>query len=153
MDSRNTFHTPATYALTRLDYLVVTAALVGLVVYHLPETRLGPFTAAFVWIDLVGYLPGALWYARSGGTRRSIPAVFPVLYNVTHSFATNAVVAAVWYLVAGRLEWAMLALPIHLCGDRGLFGNIYKPFGLAFQPVQHPAFARFLGEFQGAGRW
>jgi len=29
----------------------------------------------------------------------------------------------------------MLAIPIHYLGDRGIFGNIYKPTSLSFEPV------------------
>jgi hypothetical protein len=40
----------------------------------------------------------------------------------------------VWAVLAGGPEWAMLAVPIHLSGDRGLFGNVYKPVSLPFEP-------------------
>ena len=31
----------------------------------------------------------------------------------------------------------MLAVPIHLSGDRGLFGNTLKPVELSFEPRRH----------------
>jgi hypothetical protein len=47
----------------------------------------------------------------------------------------------------------MLAQPIHLCGDRGLFGNLYKPLELSFEPVMHPSIEKFNLDFQGEGPW
>ena len=44
---------------------------------------------------------------------------------------------ALWAYAHGGFEWAMLAVPIHLSGDRGLFGNTLKPFELSFEPQQH----------------
>ena len=49
--------------------------------------------------------------------------------------------AAAWAAASGSFEWAMLALPIHLSGDRGFFGNTYKPASLPFEPVPHAAVA------------
>ncbi len=46
-----------------------------------------------------------------------------------------------WVLAFGW-EWALLAIPIHLLGDRALFGNALKPFSVPFEPEAHPAFAR-----------
>jgi hypothetical protein len=46
----------------------------------------------------------------------------------------------------------MLAFPIHLSGDRGLFGNTYKPVSLPFEPhavghmALHPAGHRVAEE-------
>ena len=40
-------------------------------------------------------------------------------------------------------EWALLALPIHLFGDRAIFGNFLKPFGLSFEPSTHPLYREF----------
>ena len=89
---------------------------------------------AFAAIDLIGYLPGARAFRRAG--KRPIPAVYHHLYNVTHNFLTAAVVTAVWALSAGGLEWAMLALPLHLAGDRGIFGNGFKPVALPFEAAR-----------------
>jgi hypothetical protein len=56
-----------------------------------------------------------------------------------HSLLTAGLVAGVWCLTIGP-EWALLALPLHLFGDRALFGNFLKPFGFAFEPATHPAY-------------
>jgi hypothetical protein len=54
--------------------------------------------------------------------------------------------AIIWCLTIGP-GWALLAIPIHLLGDRALFGNSFKPWGTSFEPQVHPAFARFEREF------
>ena len=41
---------------------------------------------------------------------------------------------ALWAYAIGGFEWAMLAVPIHLCVDRGVFGNTLKPIELSFEP-------------------
>jgi hypothetical protein len=44
-------------------------------------------------------------------------------------------IIGIWaFFLGGQLEWAMLAFPIHLSGDRGIFGNVYKPLSLPFEP-------------------
>jgi hypothetical protein len=32
-------------------------------------------------------------------------------------------------------------------GDRALFGNSYKPFGVAFEPEEHPAYLTFQRQY------
>jgi hypothetical protein len=71
---------------------------------------------------------------------RWLPAL--VLFVYMHSFVTQAAVIGIWIAVAGP-EWALLAVPIHLCGDRALFGNFLKPFRVPFEPKALPAFVRF----------
>ena len=117
-------------SLLRLEALVGLAAAVGLALAHAREIRFPAFALLFVTIDLVGYLPGAIAHRRAKGGR--ISPVFHALYNTTHSFVTNALVAGAWILAFGA-EWALLAIPIHLCGDRALFGNFYKPLQGAFE--------------------
>jgi hypothetical protein len=154
VDLKNRFHTAETYRWMRLDYTILLAVLLGLAAVHWREIRWIPFIVAFSWIDLVGYIPGAIWYRRHGeGERRRIPATFHHLYNFTHSMGVNALLLGIWYLAVGGWEWAMLAAPIHLAGDRGLFGNVYKPVDLAFEPVLHPAFEAFTKRLEAMGRW
>ncbi|HEX2573593.1 MAG TPA: hypothetical protein VH877_28850 [Polyangia bacterium] len=154
MDPYNTFHTRITYRWMRLDYLALLLALVAAVLAHAREVRWGRFALAFAWIDVVGTLPAwYVYYLRRHGAHRSIPPVLHTLYNLAHSFVTQAVVIGLWLWAHGSWEWAMLAAPIHLCGDRSLFGNVYKPPGLSFEPVPHPGYARFLLEHERAGRW
>ena len=157
MDKINTFHTRTTFNLDRLDNAVYLAVATFLIISHWHSVHWWMFTAAFLWPDLVGTFPGMYWYySRTKNEPRVIPRIIHVLYNTGHSFAVNCVVVAIWYYVTGSLEWAMLAIPIHLWGDRAIFGNTYKPFALAFEPVANPAFQQFVYQYgqieQSAGR-
>jgi hypothetical protein len=136
VDHRNLFMTPATYRLIRLEYVVGMVVAIVLALGHLDEMRWGAFVLLFAHIDVIGYLPGAVLFRRRQG---DVPASCYVLYNVMHSFATAAVTAGAWAVLV-RPEWALLAIPIHLCGDRGLFGNFLKPLCLPFEPQVHPAY-------------
>jgi hypothetical protein len=94
----------------------------------------------FAYPDTIGYLPGAIAYRRSKNGR--VPLWYARTYNVLHSMFTAAAVAAIYVLVHGA-DWALLAIPIHLFGDRSVFGNIFKMEAVRFEPEKpHPAFAR-----------
>lgn len=139
MDTKNRYHTDSTYLLERLEHLLVVAVCSVLVLWHWQEVSWLRFVVAFAMIDIIGYIPGTITYHRQQGGR--IPAAYHYLYNITHSYLTAAALFALWMWANGGFEWAMLALPIHLSGDRGVFGNIYKPLALPFEPVavQQPA--------------
>ncbi len=137
MDSHNLFLTPATCRSLRAEYGAALIAAVAATLIHLGHIRWPVFIGLFVYIDLIGYLPGAVAYRRARGA--GIWRGFHVLYNSTHSLLSAGAVAGAWCLLV-RPEWALLALPIHLCGDRAIFGNFLKPFGLSFEPVTHPAY-------------
>lgn len=143
MDAVNRFDTRTTHLLMRLENLIALGVCVTLFVLHIDEVRWLPAVLLFVYIDLIGYLPGALAFHRSPTKR--IPKVYYVLYNTMHTFSTQFVVVGVWVLVFGW-EWALLAIPIHLFGDRALFGNTLKPFAVSFEPAPHPAYVRFTAE-------
>lgn len=129
-DTAVRLETRSTHAVLRLEYGIALAVCVALFVSHIGEVRWLPAVLLFVAIDVVGYLPGLIAHQRS--TTKRIPKAYYVLYNVTHSFATHAVLVGVWVLVAGW-EWALLAIPIHLLGDRALFGTSLKPFSEPFE--------------------
>ena len=132
MDSKNRFHTTETWFLVRAEHVALLAVLVVLLFVHRHEVSWPLFVAAFLLIDLIGYLPGAVAYRRAGGR---IAPVYHHLYNLTHSYLTGGLIVGLWALATGGFEWAMFAIPLHLSGDRGLFGNTYKPAELAFEPV------------------
>lgn len=138
MDPRNLFLTPTTYRLIRLEYLVFLVAAAVLAVMHLDEIRWPVFVALFLYIDVIGYLPGVVAHKRRGTAY--LPRGYYLLYNAMHSLVTAGAVAGMWCLVIGP-EWALLALPLHLFGDRALFGNFYKSFGIEFEPTAHPDYA------------
>jgi hypothetical protein len=143
MDAVNRFDTRTTHLLMRLEYLIALGVCTALFVLHLDEVRWLPAVALFVYIDLIGYIPGAIAFHRS--TTKRISRVYYVLYNTTHSFATQAAVVGLWVLLLDW-EWALLAIPIHLLGDRALFGNTLKPFAVPFEPEPHPAYVRLREE-------
>ncbi len=132
MDARHRFHTPDSWRLVRAEHVAAVLALSAWGLWHAREMDWLRFVVAFALIDVLGYLPGALAFRRAGGA--CIAPVYHHLYNVTHSFLTAGLVLGTWTLLRGGPEWAMLAVPIHLCGDRGLFGNTYKPVSLPFEP-------------------
>ncbi|MBI1758710.1 MAG: hypothetical protein HYR62_05740 [Actinobacteria bacterium] len=137
MDHVNTFESRTTYRLLRAEYGVALAVCGTLLLRHLGEIRWVPAVVLFGYIDLIGYLPGAIAYRRSRGA--PIGRRYYVLYNLMHSVVTQAVVAGLWAWWV-RPEWALLVIPIHLCGDRAIFGNFLKPFSVPFEPgpADHP---------------
>jgi hypothetical protein len=121
-----------THLLMRLENLIALGVCLALFVIHVDEVHWLPAVLLFVYIDAIGYLPGAIAFHRSKTKR--IPKVYYVLYNTMHTFSTQFAVIALWVLVFGW-EWALLAIPIHLFGDRSLFGNTLKPFATSFEAV------------------
>ncbi|MGH3943089.1 MAG: hypothetical protein ACRDTG_31600 [Pseudonocardiaceae bacterium] len=148
MDMANRFESRVTYRLLRLEYLIALGVCLYFFIANLGEVRWIPAVALFLYIDLIGYLPGAIAYHLSKTKR--ISRVYYVLYNTMHTFVTHAVVVLLWIWLIGP-EWALLAVPIHLCGDRALFGNFLKPFSVTFEPTAHPAFVRLQAELDGPG--
>src|SRR3954447_18859709 len=144
MDSHNLFLTRGTYRLIRTEYAAALVAAVVLAVLHLDAIRWPVFIGLFAYIDVIGYLPGALAYRRAPD--RVISRGYYVLYNAMHSLLSAAAVAGLWCLLA-RPEWALLALAIHLCGDRAIFGNFLKPYGVTFEPTTHPAYREFVSNY------
>jgi hypothetical protein len=144
VDQANPFETPRTFSLHRAEYLVGLAVTTGLIVRHFDDIRWLPAIGLFLYIDLIGYIPGAIAFRRSGG-RAPIHKGYYVAYNVMHSLITQGAVAALWCWLAGP-EWALLVLPFHLFGDRGLFGNFMKPYALPFEPVRQPGYLRLLDD-------
>lgn len=146
MDQKNPFETPTTYRLHRAEYLVGLAICTVLIGRHWGQIRWLPAIGLFAYIDLIGYIPGAIAFHRSRTKR--IAKVYYVLYNTMHSVITQAAVVGLWMWLVGP-EWALLVIPFHLFGDRGLFGNFLKPFDLPFEPIAQPAYQQLLAAVQG----
>lgn len=140
MDHVNRFESRTTYTLLRLEFGAGLVASLALFAAHLDQVRWIPAIVLFFYIDVIGYLPGLIAHLRS--RTGEVSRAYYVLYNLTHSAVTQALVVTVWILVWGW-EWALLVVPIHLCGDRALFGNFMKSFMVPFEPEQLPAFADF----------
>ncbi|MFI6585437.1 hypothetical protein [Embleya sp. NPDC050493] len=149
MDQVNVFESPTTFRLHRGEYLVGLGVSLALFIAHSGDVRWLPAVLLFVYIDLVGYIPGAIAFRRSSTGR--IPKGYYIAYNTMHSLITQAAVIGVWIWVSGA-EWALLAVPIHLFADRGVFGNFLKPFALPFEPVPDEDFARLSRRLFGKGR-
>jgi hypothetical protein len=144
MDPHNLFATRTTYRALRAEYGVALVVGAVLAIMHIGQIRWSVFVPFFVVIDLVGYIPGTVAWHRSPDHR--ISRAYYALYNVAHSGLTGAAAVGLW-CVAVRPEWALLAVPLHLCGDRALFGNILKPFGLSFEPHPLPAYEEFTRHY------
>ena len=124
--------TRSTYRLMRLEALLLLGISSGLALLHLSEIDLLLFAALFVYIDLFGYLPGAVAHHRRTADR--IAPIYYYAYNTTHSLLFNALLlVGIWQLSGA--DWAMLAVPIHLFGDRALFGNFFKSPLHPFEPI------------------
>lgn len=135
MDTRNRFHTALTYWIVRWEQIVLLVVCTAVFLWHAREVNWLRAIIAFSVIDLVGYIPGAFAFKRSPDGR--INRWFHNAYNIAHTYLVTGVGVAIWAYVIGGLEWAMLAVPIHLAGDRGLFGNTLKPSELSFEPRDH----------------
>jgi membrane-bound metal-dependent hydrolase YbcI (DUF457 family) len=143
MDTANRFHTDQSFRWVRAEAALALAGLAYLRLAFFAEVRWSRFLVAFVALDLVGYVPGAIAYRLARRRRQAsrLPAqpiriapIFHHLYNLTHSFVSVFLLLGLWWWQQGDVEWAMLALPLHLLGDRSLFGNTYKPAALPFEP-------------------
>jgi hypothetical protein len=132
MDAKNPFESPVTFKLHRAEYLAGFVLSIVLILIHIQQIRWVPFAVLFLYIDLIGYIPGAIAFRRSPDGR--IPRHYYVLYNSMHSLISCGAVAGLWMWLY-RPEWALLALPFHVLGDRGVFGNFLKTFGRPFEPV------------------
>jgi hypothetical protein len=148
VDAHNRFETKTTFTLTRLEWLAALGVSLAFAVRHVSAIRWPEFVSLFAVIDLIGYLPGAIAFRRS--PTGQISRAYYIAYNVMHSLLTAGVLVGLWILVVGP-EWALLAVPIHLFGDRGVFGNSLKPFEVSYEPSPHPRSGGMSGA-PGSGR-
>ena len=151
MDSLNRFHTKMTYWIVRAENIALLLVLTGLLIWRAGEVHWWRAVAAFWIIDIVGYIPGAIAYRYSKDGR--IRRWFYNSYNIAHTYLVTGTGVALWAYAIGGFEWAMLGVPIHLCVDRGVFGNTLKPIELSFEPRRHPdeVVLRALGQRDEAG--
>lgn len=149
MDKFNMFFTRTLYNMVRVDWLCIMIALMVAVAVNWKEVDWALFMVMFWIIDLIGTAPAMYidYVNKRDGKTEDVPRWCVVSYNVCHSFLTTSIVILIWYFVGG-VEWAMLAMPMHLAADRGIFGNIYRSFGLRFQPDPNEAFQAFSIEHE-----
>ncbi len=135
MDAANTFETAWTYRALRAEYGLL-ALTSGYLLWRKRDQVRWPVAAGlFLYNDAIGYVPGALAYRRSADGR--VPRRYYVAYNVMHSALFGSAVASLWAR-RQRPEWALLAIPLHIGIDRGLFGNFLRQFSVSFEPRPHP---------------
>jgi hypothetical protein len=144
MDAKNTFETTTTAKLARLEWLGFLVLAAILTITHWSAINWPLFIGLFLIIDVIGYLPGMIAYRRS--VDGSVAKTFYLLYNSMHCLFTWTVILSVATVLFGW-QWAMLAVPLHLLGDRALFGNSLKPFGVPFEPQTLPDFADFTERY------
>ncbi|ONI76167.1 hypothetical protein ALI144C_36430 [Actinosynnema sp. ALI-1.44] len=147
MDMKNPFESPTTFRLHRAEYLVGWIVCTALIILHWNEIRLLPAIILFAYIDLIGYIPGAIAFRRSPDGR--ISKNYYIAYNVMHSMITQGAVIAIWGFTIGW-EWALIVIPWHLFADRGVYGNFLKPFRLPFEPHPAPGYQRLMDELSAA---
>ena len=112
---------------------------------HLDEVRLAAGGGVlFVYIDVIGYIPGRDRVPPQHHEADPEGLLRAVQHHAQLRHA-GAPWSRLWVLLFGW-EWALLAIPIHLFGDRALFGNTLKPFAVPFEPVPHPAYVRLNEE-------
>ena len=148
MDALNRFETRTTFTLVRIEFALLLLASAVALILHLRQVNWWVFAGLFLIVDLVGYIPGAIAFRRYGA---STPKLYYVLYNTMHSLSPWIVSLGLWSLFVGP-QWAFLAIPIHLCGDRSIFGNSMKSFKISFEPSPHEGFARFSSALEGSSR-
>src|ERR1700733_1740585 len=100
MDTKNRFHTDSTYLHERLEHLAVVIICAVLTLMHLHELNWWRIIAAFLLMDLIGHIPGAVAFHRHGGGR--IPPIYHYLYNITHSYLTAFLLVGLWAIAIGR---------------------------------------------------
>jgi hypothetical protein len=143
LDPANRYFSRFTYYVLRAEYFFGATVATALLIRAAAKGEHVDWVAAvllFAYPDTIGYLPGAIAYRKSGDKRISL--WYARTYDILHSMFTAAAVAAVYWWLHGA-DWALLAIPIHLFGDRSVFGNIFKMLAVRFEPEKaHPAFAR-----------
>ena len=154
MDYKNFFATRNISYYARLDYIALLALCGTLAYEHRAHMDWLVFFSAIAWQDAIGYYPAALvYYLQPGNAPRRIPVGFYYLYNLIHGVLLNLAVVLVWMRLANGWQWEMLAIPIHLCIDRGVFGLSYKSRKISFVPVEHKLHAEFRKRMEHAGNW
>jgi hypothetical protein len=147
VDPVNRYCTKRTYWALRSEYFFGLVVSIALFAMHVPDGI--DWVAAvllFAYPDTIGYLPGAIAYRRAKDHR--VPLWYARTYNVLHSPWTAGAVGGLYALIHGP-DWALMAIPIHLFGDRSIFGNIYKMPQVHFEPdVPHPAWATVMEDVE-----
>jgi hypothetical protein len=146
LDPANLFSTKWTYYALRAEWFAFMSASIAVFAINVPHHHIDwvAFVLLFAYPDTLGYLPGAIAYRRSKDKRISL--WYARSYNFAHSALTAGAVGGIYVAFHGP-NWALMAIPIHLFGDRSVFGNIMKMLHVRFEPHEpHPVYARVKDE-------
>src|ERR1700690_1913233 len=94
MDNLNRFHTRATYWIVRAEHIALLVILTGLLFWRAGEVNWLRAVVAFVLIDVVGYIPGAIVFRRSRHGR--ISRWYYNAYNIAHTYLVSGAGVALW---------------------------------------------------------
>lgn len=144
MDTVNHFFTRATALHARSEYALGFVVCMWLMIGHWSELDVWQAIGLFAYIDLVGTVPSLVAYHRSPNGQ--ISKGYYHVYNFLHSFVTQGFVM-IGYVELFGWHWCLLGIPTHLFVDRFMFNNYPKPLGVAFDPVSHPVFEKFMREY------
>lgn len=156
MDPKNLFFSKNAFLLLRIDHLCMLVAAVVALVTQRAEVNWWHFFLAIAWQDAISFYPAAFvyyWPRRDRQLPRRMPRAFYIVYNIVHGVPMNMAVLLVWWLARGKWVPEMLAIPIHLCIDRGVAGRYFKSFSIAFEPKQHPVYAEFAATMEAQPAW
>jgi hypothetical protein len=150
MDVKNPFESPNTFRLHRAEYVVAWIIVQVLIIVHWRQINWIAAVGLIAYIDIIGYIPGAIAFRRSPDGR--ISKNYYIAYNIMHSLITQGAVVAIWGFTIGW-QWTLLAIPWHIFGDRGIWGNFLKPFSLPFEPhATAPGYRRLIDELSAGYR-
>jgi hypothetical protein len=144
VDTFNHFFTKATARHARAEYALGFVVCMWLMISHWSELDVWQAILLFAYIDLIGTVPALAAYHRS--PTGQIPKAYYHVYNFLHSSVTQGLVI-IGYIQLFGWQWCLLGIPTHIFIDRALFNNYPKPLGVAFDPVKHPAFERFMRDY------
>src|SRR4051812_6865188 len=102
MDNLNRFHTRTTYWIVRAEHLALLAIMTGLFLWHARDVNWWRAVPAFLMIDLVGYIPGAIMFRRSKNGQ--VSRWYHNAYNITHTYLVSGTGVALWAYANGGFE-------------------------------------------------
>jgi hypothetical protein len=104
----------------------------GYVLRDFPWSSVALVVFRSIWPDLAAFVPIGI---ASRGSRKW-PSWGPTIYNAAHSLLLWGVVFVLWSLLAGEIEWPLLAWAGHITADRASGYYLRAPKGeTAFPPA------------------
>lgn len=104
------------YAAATIAILVILFGWRLLVLKEFPWPMLVATVFWAIWPDVAAFVPIGL--ASKGS--KEWPSWGPSLYNSVHNFLVWGAVFGLWSLLAGQIEWPLLAWAGHITADRAM---------------------------------